>query len=172
MSALVGVLLALVLVTSGMAHLRGPATTAGQLRAHAIVPVGPATILGLAAAELGLAAWLTAGVLGVGVTGPALVLAGAFLLGCAGYLALVRARGGTGLPCGCGLGDAGVGGWSITRAVALGGAGVAAGAAALDGVTQSPIDAAEWIIVTLAAATFALLAAILPVARPAPEVLR
>lgn len=172
MSALVAVLLALVLVASGLSHLRAPATTAAQVRAHGLAPVGRVMVVGLAAAELCLAVWLVAGVLGVMSTVAPLVLAGAFLLGCAGYLALVRSRGGAGLPCGCGLGDGGVGGWSVTRAAALGAAGLAASAVALDGTTQPPVGVGEWLIAALAALTFALLATILPMARPAQEALR
>lgn len=172
MSTLVALLLALVLGASGVAHLRAPRVTAAQLRAHGLRPVGPAAVLVLGSAESVVALWLLRSAPDATAGALPLALAGAFLIGCAAHLARVRARGGSGLPCGCGLGEGGVGGWSVTRAAVLGAVGLLAAAARLEGVATTPVGAAEWIITLTAAATFAVLAAVLPAARPPQEVRR
>ena len=116
----------LVLLVSGLAHTRAPASTRAALRAHRVVPhrwhrwVVPA----LGPVELLLAAGLLLGGLGVlerGLTQAAALGAALLCGGFAAYLRVVRrVTAGQEVPCGCGLGATPVTRWSAVRAGLLG----------------------------------------------------
>ena len=187
---------ALLLLVSGVDHLRRGSPLQGALRAHAVLParvIAPMRWL-LPVAELaacaatftlvpGVVAMTTsAGASGVGASGVApspevtfggrlvpvaLVLAVLFA-GFAGYAALAwraaRIRGTT-VACGCGLGEAPLGGWTVARAVLVAvGALIAAG----DGGGPIPASSTDVVVVGLAAFALAAALAIVPTARQLP----
>jgi hypothetical protein len=149
----------LLLLASGVAHLRRPVRA--ELDAHAVLPrnARPAAAIALPAAELlaGLAGAVT-------LRGPSLVLQAVLFAAFAAYLALVVRAGGTGVPCGCGLPEVPVGPVALGRAAAL--AVLALVAAVFSG--GRPPDAGSLALLAVAAPTLALLVAIVPAARRLP----
>jgi Methylamine utilisation protein MauE len=156
LAAVAALTTSLLLLASGIAHLRRP--VGAELAVHAVLPrnVRPAVAIALPAAEL------LAGLAGVGtLRGPALVLQAVLFAAFAAYLALVVRAGGAGVPCGCGLPEVPVGPVAVSRAAAL--AALALVAAAFSG--GRPPDAGSLALLAVAAPTLALLVAIVPAAR-------
>jgi len=159
LAAVAALTTSLLLLASGVTHLRRP--VGAELAAHGVLPrnVRSAVATALPAAEL------LAGLTGaVALRGPALVFQTLLFAAFAAYLALVVRAGGAGVPCGCGLPEVPVGPVAVGRAAAL--AVLALVAAAFSG--GRPPDAASLALLAVAAPTLALLVAIVPAARRLP----
>jgi hypothetical protein len=159
LAAVAALTTSLLLLVSGIEHLRH--RVSAELAAHAVLPrnVRPAVAVVLPSAEL------LAGVAGaVALRGPALVVQAILFAAFAAYLALVIRAGGSGVPCRCGLPEVPVGPVAVGRAAALAAlALLAAGFSA-----GRPADAGSLALIAVAAPTLALLVAIVPAARRLP----
>ncbi|XVX21407.1 MauE/DoxX family redox-associated membrane protein [Actinomycetota bacterium] len=165
---------ALVLVASGLSHLRDLAVLRRGMREHGVLPESihaPAAIA-LTAAELVLAAALAFGLVvgSSGVTRLAAAGAAALFAAFTAYLLLaLRRPGAAALPCACGLGDAPLGLWTVVRAALL-------AALAVIGAVWVPAAAGtlalpQLAVVLLATVSLAIGIGLLPAAR-AVEVAR
>ncbi|WP_298748623.1 MauE/DoxX family redox-associated membrane protein [uncultured Serinicoccus sp.] len=166
----------LVLLVSGLSHVRAPRSTQAALSAHDLLPSSTHRWLALVLGpvELVLAVALLAGGLGVlgGPVARVLGLGAALLcLGFAAYLRVVlRRTAGQEVPCGCGLGATPVTGWSVVRAGLLGALALAAVTLPTGPWTALP-GAPVWAQAVVAAAGGLALAvgtAALPAARAVP----
>ncbi len=166
----------LLLVASGIAHVRPGAALHADLAAHRILPWATTASVALPAAELVLGTFALvalAGRLHVLLVAT-LVAQAATFTAFAGYLTIVVRAGRGGLPCGCGLPDVPVGPGAIGRAAALA---LVAAAAALEvarsgsSSTGAP-SLGDVALVTVAGATLALLAAVVQPARQLPVPVR
>lgn len=164
----------LVLLAAGAAHLRDPRSLRDAVRAHGVLPPAAVPPRLLGAGETVLGAVLIVAALGGGSALGRWSGAGAALLLAvmAGYLALARARqersGGPALPCGCGVGEAPLGGAVVARSGALAlTAVVGALTASSWSIGSRPLP--EAVVALAAGLTLAIGLALLPAARrPAP----
>lgn len=170
---------AIVLVVSGVSHVRDRVESRATLDRHAVLPTSvrrPSAVL-LPALQLALGLAL----LGAIVTGAQTAsvrlggVASALFLVFALYLHLAaRKPGAAGAPCGCGLGEAPLGVWVVVRAVlfaalsAVGAAGVAT-TNGLDATTAGGLagaaGVAEAIVSVAAVASLVVAISVLPAAR-------
>lgn len=156
------------LAVAGAGHLRRPRALVAQLRRHGamrrpmVVPVAAALI----GAEVAIPVALVAGLAGsVVLLRAAALIAAVVCLGFAGYLHVVARRHPEGVPCGCGLGEAMAGPWTVLRALILAGFSV--------WVAWVPLTVAELTVLQvvtnlLAALALSVVLAGLPVARSQP----
>lgn len=159
---------AALLAVAGVGHLRRSRALVVQLRGHGVLPrpaILPIAVL-LIAAEVAIPVALAAGLGGSVLLLRAGALAAAALcLGFAGYLHLVAQRHPEGVPCGCGLGEAAAGPWTVLRALILAGFGVWV---ALAPLTIAELTGLQVVTNLSAALALSLVLAGLPVARSQP----
>ncbi len=161
---------AALLAVAGVSHLRRPRALTAQLRGHGVVRealLAPMAVV-LIGAELVLPLAIAVGLGGpVALLRASSLVAAALCLAFAGYLHVVARRHPSGIPCGCGLGEASAGPWTVLRSLLL------AGFAVLTAVAPTAVPGLSGIeIVTnaLAALALSIVLAGLPTARshPAP----
>lgn len=161
----------LVLLASGLAHLRQPGALGRALALHGVLParlLAPVRSL-LTVAEVGLGALLLAAVVTPVV--PVLPVAGLGAALCAAftaYLVVVRraTAGGDPVPCGCGIGETEIGPAAVARAGVLTVLAVVGGLApAWDPARATAVESG---VVVAAGLTLALVTAFLPAARALP----
>lgn len=163
---------ALVLLVSGIGHLRTVGPTSAMVVSHQVVPprlAGPVSVL-LLLVELVLGAGLLVAVL-LGTAGAqrglGLVCAGVFVA-LAGYAHLAwREQHGAPALCACGVGESPLGPWVSARALLLGGI-TALGALSAGGPGLADRAWTEVVILVCATTTLALVTVFLPAARALP----
>ncbi|MFT3971024.1 MAG: MauE/DoxX family redox-associated membrane protein [Micropruina sp.] len=168
MTPALAVTVAALLAAAGAGHLRPTRALVVQLRGHGVLPrpvVAPVAVA-LIGAEVAIPVALVAGLSGSVVLLRAAALTAAVVcLGFAGYLHLVARRHPEGVPCGCGLGEAPAGPWTVLRALILAGFGVWV---ALAPVIVADLNSLQVITNLLAALALSIVLAGLPVARALP----
>lgn len=168
MTPALAVSVAALLAVAGAGHLRRPRALVAQLRRHGALPrsaVVPAAVL-LIGAEVAIPVAIVAGLSGsIVLLRAAALMAALVCLGFAGYLHVVAGRHPEGVPCGCGLGEATAGPWTVLRALILAGFGVWV---ALAPLTVAELNGLQAVTNLLAALALSIVLAGLPVARSQP----